>query len=314
MRQYKQLTREQRYFIYVLKQEKNSNRQIARMIKVHHSTVSRELQRNIWAHYKVYRHGTAHRLAIQRRKLCRKPVILTPEKKMFIVSLLKKHWSPEQISGRLKRENVMSISHQSIYNYIWKNKESGGKVFKYLRRKRKYRKRSISKISITGRIMIDERPSVVNLRNRIGDWEVDTIVSRKHKDVLVTLVERYSRFTLVGKSLTKHSSRVSKVIRDVLRFHKNKVFTITSDNGTEFAQHKRIGNWLDAGFYFCHPYSSWERGLNENTNGLIRQYAPKGSSFSHFTSNHLKQLMSNLNNRPRKCLDYKTPKEVYYNS
>jgi transposase, IS30 family len=162
--------------------------------------------------------------------------------------------------------------------------------------------------------MIDERPSVVNLRNRIGDWEVDTIVSRKHRDVLVTLVERYSRFTLIGKSTSRHSTQVAKVIRDMFRFHKSKVLTITSDNGTEFAQHKRISNWLDAGFYFCHPYSSWERGLNENTNGLIRQYAPKGSSFSHFTNNHLKQLMGNLNNRPRKCLDYKTPREVYYSS
>ena len=312
MKQYKQLIQEQRYFIYVSKQEKYSNRQIAKMIKVHHSTVSRELKRNIRADYKVYRHGAAHKLAIKRRKLCRKPTVLNTKNSSIVIDRLKKHWSPEQVSGWLKQHEILSISHQAIYNYIWKNKAAGGKLYKYLRRKKKYRKRHALKPGIVDRVFIDKRPLEVDLRNRIGDWEVDTIVSRKHKDVLVSLVERCSKFTLVGKSLSKHSSHVSKVIRNLFKMHKSKVLTITSDNGTEFAQHKIISKWMNADYYFCHPFSSWERGLNEHTNGLIRQYAPKGSSFSHFNHNDLIRIMRNLNNRPRKSLNYRTPKEVFF--
>lgn len=314
MKQYKQLIREQRYLIYVLKQEKYSNRRIAKMINVHHSTVSRELKRNIWAHYQVYRYGTAHRLAMKRRKLCRKPTVLSSKNSAIVIDRLKRHWSPEQVSGWLKRHNVLDISHQAIYNYIWKNKAERGKLHKYLRRKNKYRKRHALKPGIVDRIFIDERPKEVDLRNRIGDWEVDTIVSRKHKDVLVTLVERFTRLTLVGKSPSRHSYHVSRVIRNLFKMHKHRVLTITSDNGTEFAQHKRISKWMNADYYFCHPYSSWERGLNENTNGLIRQYVPKGSDFSQLNRNNLIQIMLNLNNRPRKSLNYQTPKEVYYSS
>ena len=312
MKQYKQLTQEQRYFIYVLKQENYSNRQIAKMIKVHHSTVSREQKRNTVAGFKAYRHGTAQRLALERRRTCRKPVKLDSANRKLIKDMLQRHWSPEQVSGRLKLHKILNISHQTIYNYIWKNKVDGGKLYRYLRRKKKYHKRHTSKQRIVDRISIDERPKIVDSRTRIGDWEVDTIVSRKHKDVLVTLVERYSRFSLVGKSPSKHSYHVSKVIRNLFKLHKDKVLTITSDNGTEFAQHKRISKWLNADYYFCHPYSSWERGLNENTNGLIRQYAPKGSSFSHFNHNTLIKIMRNLNNRPRKSLNYRTPMEVYF--
>ena len=161
-------------------------------------------------------------------------------------------------------------------------------------------------------MFIDERPKEVDLKNRIGDWEVDTIVSRKHKDVLVTLVERYSKFALIGKSKSKSSNHVSKIIRNLLHHKRKKAITMTSDNGTEFTQHKRISAWLEVEYYFCHPYSSWERGLNEHTNGLIRQYAPKGSSFSHLNKEQLKQIMRNLNHRPRKSLGYRTPYEVFH--
>jgi len=312
MRQYKQLTHEQRYCIYVLKQANLSNRDIAKKINVHHSTVSRELKRNVKLGYKVYRHGIAQILAMERRKLCRKQRVLTSKNSSIVTDKLKKHWSPEQISGWLKLHRVMNVSHQTIYNYIWTNKVAGGKLYKYLRRKRKYRKIKVLKRGIIGRVSIDERPKEVDLKNRIGDWEVDTIVSKKHKDVLVTLVERCSKYTLIGKSKSKYSSLVAKKMRNMLSFYKEKVFTITSDNGLEFAQHKRISNWLDADYYFCHPYSSWERGLNENTNGLIRQYVPKKSDFSNLSENRIKQIMRNLNHRPRKSLGYKTPHEVFY--
>ena len=312
MKQYKQLTQEQRYLIYVLKQEKYSNRQMAKMIKVHHSTVSRELKRNIVHGFKVYRHGTAQRLALERRKVCRKPIKLNRANRKLIKDMLQRHWSPEQVSGRLKLLGLLDVSHQAIYNYIRKNKAEGGKLHRYLRRKKKYRKRHALKPGIVDRVFIDERPKEVDLRNRIGDWEVDTIVSRKHKDVLVTLVERFSRLTIVGKSPSKHAYHVARVIRNLFKMHKDKVLTITSDNGTEFAQHKKVSKWMNADYYFCHPYSSWERGLNENTNGLIRQYVPKGSDFSQLNRNNLIQIMLNLNNRPRKSLNYQTPMEVYY--
>lgn len=311
MKQYKQLTREQRYMIYALKQEKFSNRHIAKMIEVHHSTVSRECKRNTKPGYKAYRPALADRLAMERRKKCRKPLKLTSVNRMLISNMMQKRWSPEQLSGWLKLHRILDISHQTIYNYIRENKSKGGKLYKYLRRK-KYRRRYASKPKIQDRVFIDERPDVVDLKNRIGDWEVDTIISRKHKDVLVTLVERFSKFCLVGKSPSKHSNHVSKEIRNLFRQHHDKIFTITSDNGLEFAQHKRISKWLEADYYFCHPYSSWERGLNENTNGLIRQYVPKGSSFSHLNKANLIRIMRNLNNRPRKSLGYRTPDEVYY--
>ena len=294
MRQYKQLTLEQRYTIKVLKQENCSNRYIAEVIKVHYSTVYRELKRNIRKGYKSYRYKLAHRLALNKRRVCRKPTILNGNNRLIIYNCLQKGWSPEQISGWLKRHNILNISHRAIYNYIRTDKAQGGNWHKLLRRKRKYRKRYAYKESINNRTFIDDRPAIVDQKNRIGDWEVDTMISRKHKDVLVTLVERYSKFSFIGKAPSKHSYHVSKVIRKLLRGHHDKILTISSDNGTEFAQHERISKWLNADYYFCHPYCSWERGLNENTNGLIRQYVPKGSSFSHLSSTNLNRIMSKL--------------------
>ena len=311
MKQYKQLTQEQRYLIYVLKQEKYSNRQMAKMIKVHHSTVSRELKRNIVHGFKVYRHGTAQRLALERRKVCRKPIKLNRANRKLIKDMLQRHWSPEQVSGRLKLLGLLDVSHQAIYNYIRKNKAEGGKLHRYLRRKKKYRKRHALKPGIVDRVFIDERPKEVDLRNRIGDWEVDTIVSRKHKDVLVTLVERFSRLTIVGKSPSKHAYHVARVIRNLFKMHKDKVLTITSDNGTEFAQHKKVSKWMNADYYFCHPYSSWERGLNENTNGLIRQYFPKGTDLSLHSQTKLNAVARQLNERPRKTLEFETPAQRF---
>ena len=254
MRQYKQLTQEQRYCIYVLKQAQFSNRSIAKQIKVHHSTVCRELIRNTHAGYKVYRYGTAQRLSTERRRKCRKLTVLSTQNRFIIGDKLRKHWSPEQISGWLRRHEILNISHQSIYNYIRSNQANGGKLYKYLRRKRKYRKRYCMRPGIVDRVSIDERPKEVDLKQRIGDWEVDTIVSRQHKDVLVTMVERYSKFALVGKAESKQANRVAKIIRNLLSRKREKALTITSDNGTEFARHKLVSKWLDVEYYFCHPH------------------------------------------------------------
>ena len=309
---YQQLTPEKRYMLYALKQEGCSIRKIGEHIEVHYSTVSRELRRN--RSKRGYRPDAAHRLAMNRRQQPRKPTKLTPEVKHLLSSYLQKHWSPEQISGRLKLEGILDISHETIYKYIRQNKDSGGNVYKYLRRKKKYRKKygSFERHKLDSKISIDERPKIVDKKSRIGDWEVDTIVSKKDKAVLLTIVDRVSKYTIIGQLESKHSLNLGKKMRRLLGVHQEKVHTITSDNGTEFADHQKIAKYLNADFFFAHPYSSWERGLNENTNGLIRQYFPKKSSLKNITRDRLKQVMSNINNRPRKTLGYRTPKEVFF--
>jgi len=312
MSQYQQLTLEKRYAIYVLLQERKSHRQIARQLGVHHSTVSREIKRN--TRVRAYRHGVAERLARERRRKVRCPTKLTSENIVLIGNYLRRHWSPEQVAGRLKLEGVMSISHETIYKHIRQNRAEGGKLYKILRLRRKYRRKygSQTRFAIDAKVSIEQRPPVVETKSRIGDWELDTIVSRRHSAVLISLVERRSKFTLIGKSESKHCHLVSRRIRQMLSHHKDKVLTLTSDNGLEFAGHRYISRHLDADYYFCHPYSSWERGLNENTNGLIRYYVPKGSSFEHLDKNRIRQIMRNLNDRPRKSLGYLTPKEVFH--
>ena len=207
---YKQLTREQRYILYALKQEGFSLRRIASCIEVDVATVSRELQRNVSK--RGYRPDAAHRQAMVRKRLPRKPEKLTPEVKHLLSSYLKKHWSPEQIAGRLKFKGILEISHETIYKYIRQNKDNGGKLYKCLRRKRRYRKQygSLSRHGFDSRKSIDERPEIVDRKCRIGDWEVDTMVSRKDKAVLLTLVERFSKYTLIGQLENKGSYIIAK--------------------------------------------------------------------------------------------------------
>jgi len=310
---YKQLTREKRYMLYALKQEGCSMRRIAERLSVHASTAYREVCRNRSG--RGYRPSSAHRQAVGRRKIGRKPKKLTSPVKHLLSSYLKKHWSPEQIAGRLKLEGILEISHETVYKYIRQNKDYGGKLYKFLRRQRKYRKSygGMQRHKITNAVSIDERPSVVNDKSRIGDWEADTIVSGNGRSAaLVTLVERFSKYLFVGKLNSRAAYPAANKIVSLLNRNRDKVLTITSDNGTEFSCHKFVSNRLDADFYFAHPYKSWERGLNENTNGLIRQYFPKKTCFENVTRDRLVQVACNINNRPRKTLDYKTPREVFF--
>jgi len=309
---YNQLSREQRYTIYCLLQKKLSKSKIAEIIGVHRSTVTRELQRNTLK--KKYRFGVADHLSCDRRKHGRRAKVLTPDNIYLVVSLLKKKYSPEQISGRLKLQGKLVVSHQAIYSYIKEEKRDNGNLYKYLRRKKKYRKRYRAERGIIkNKISIEDRPSIVDSKSRIGDWEGDTIVSRQDKAVLVTLVERRSKFSVISSAENKSARLIAEKIRNALMHHKAKVKTITFDNGTEFAAHKQIARKLDADIYFAHPYSSWERGLNENTNGLIRQYFPKGTSLKNINRSKLEKIMNELNHRPRKSLGFFTPYEVYYN-
>jgi IS30 family transposase len=310
---YTQLTREQRYQIYAFLKVGFSQSSIAKEIGVHKSTVSRELRRNQGK--RGYRPKQAQRLATSRRVLAQKAVKLTPRLISLVENFLKKDFSPEQVSGFLGRTSELSISHETIYQHILKDKVSGGKLYQHLRHSNKKRKKRYGTYDrrgqIVGRISIDNRPAVVEAKKRIGDWEIDTIIGKNHKGALVTIVERKSKFTLIKRVPKKKADMVANATIDLLKPFKRLVLTITADNGKEFARHILIAKELKSHFFFAHPYHSWERGLNENTNGLIRQYFPKSSSFKTITDKQIQTVMDRLNNRPRKTLGFKTPNEVF---
>jgi IS30 family transposase len=302
---YKQLAREQRYQIYALMKAGLSQTAIARIIGVHKSTISREMRRN--RGLRGYRPKQAHRFAEHRRAKAAKPRI-SSETWSLVVFLLRDDWSPEQISGWLAKEYRIRVSHESIYLFILKNKRQGGNLHLHLRCRRQRRKRygsTNSRGQLVNRVSIEKRPAIVETRSRIGDWELDTIIGKGHKQALVSLTERKSRLTLLSKVKKKSADLVARSVQNLLEPIASQVLTLTSDNGKEFAKHQEISSALQADFYFTHPYSAWERGLNENTNGLVRQYFPKKHDFTTITDNDVRMVMNKLNNRPRKCLGFK---------
>lgn len=311
MKQYNQLTQEQRYHITALIKIGLIQSLIADELKVHKSTISRELQRNGGAHQ--YNPKQAQALADQKRTLAEKQIKMNPELKAKIVSKLKHGWSPEQISGRFNREEETPISYESIYQDILEDKKEGGALYKYLRRSgKKYKKRYGSpdrRGQIKNKISIEERPAIVEKREYIGDWEIDLVMGKEHKGALVTIVDRVSKVTLIAKVPSKHAEGVTAATIKLLLPYSDFSQSITADNGKEFAGHEEVARALGVNFYFAHPYASWERGTNENTNGLIRQYVPKGCSFDGVTNKTAQRIMRKLNNRPRKGLGYKTPNE-----
>ena len=228
---------------------------------------------------------------------------------------LRQQWSPEQISGWLGRTRGPSLSHEWIYQHIRIDLQAGGYLYTHLRQSHKKRRKRYGKPDARGqirnRVSIEQRPDVVEKKSRIGDWEIDLVVGRKQHGALVTLVERRSRYTVIGKVTTKQADEVAGETMDRLRPYQAHTHTITADNGKEFAAHQRIGQALKAQVYFAHPYHSWERGLNENTNGLIRQYFPKGTDFEPVSQAAIQQVMDRLNHRPRKALRFRSPYEVW---
>jgi len=229
--------------------------------------------------------------------------------------LVKDQWSPEQIAGRIALEGAGSISHETIYQRILEDKKNGGFLYTHLRCKKKKKKRYGSGKSrrgaIPNRVDIDQRPSVVDDKRRFGDWEGDTIIgSHEGGAVIASMVERKSRFTRLAKAKNKTTAAVVGSINQQMQPLIDFVHTITLDNGKEFSQHEMLSKVLDANVYFAKPYHSWERGLNENTNGLVRQYFPKKVPFDKITASDLQTVERKLNNRPRKCLGYKTAFEV----
>jgi IS30 family transposase len=233
----------------------------------------------------------------------------------LIESKLEEDWSPEQISDWLKRNTEIQVSHERIYLHILADKRTGGDLYQHLRCQKKRRKRYGSydrRGKLSNRRSIEERPEIVDQRQRIGDWEVDTMIGKGHRQAIVTLTERKSRFSMLRKVEQRKAHLVSAAVIDLLQPVADRSHTITGDNGKEFAEHERIAQELEVSFFFAHPYAAWERGANENMNGLVRQYIPKNRDLSSVTDDELVQIMNKLNHRPRKCLDFKTPFEVFF--
>jgi len=314
MRTYTQLTREERYQIYMLIQAGHKRSEIAKLLGRHRATISRELWRN--RGMRGYRPKQAHRMAFARRMAKIRPRFSSPIWQQ-VELLIQRDWSPEQISGRLMAEQGVRISHEYIYQYIYADKRTGGDLHRHLRCQKKRRKRYGAydrRGVIPNRVSIDERPVVVDERSRVGDWEGDTVIGKNHKGALVTLVERKSLYTVIGGVARKTAAAVRAAIVAGLTLHKNRVHTLTYDNGKELAEHEQIAKALGVEIYFAHPYSSWERGLNENTNGLLRQYFPKGQELTAVAREEIEHVADRLNHRPRKTLGFRTPYEVFFST
>ena len=312
MRTYTQLTQAQRYQIYALMKMGHPQTQIANCIGVDKSTISRELRRN--RGQRGYRPKQAHGLALSRRKQGQSRI--QSETWALIEAKICLDWSPEQISGWLLKHYHIQVSHEWIYQYILSDKQAGGDLCQHLRCQKKRRKRYGNRDrrgKLPNRRSIEERPELVDHRQRIGDWEVDTIVGKGHRQAIVTLTERKSRLALLQKVDRRTAEMVSDAMIDLLRPIADRVHTITGDNGKEFAEHERIAHDLCTDFFFAHPYAAWERGANENMNGLVRQYIPKNRELNSVTKDDLELIMTKLNHRPRKCLDFMSPFEVFFN-
>jgi IS30 family transposase len=308
---YTQLTQEQRYQIDALLKMGHNQTEMAECVGVHKSTISRELRRN--KGLRGYRPKQAHQKALSRRNHAR-PRIL-PETWAVIVAKIRLEWSPEQISEWLKRHVAVEISHEWIYQYILADKRAGGTLHRHLRCQKKRRKRYGSydhRGKLPNRVSIEKRPAVVDQRKRIGDWEVDTIIGKGHHQAIVSLTERKSRLVLLRKVDRRTADLVSDAVIDLLQPISERLHTITADNGKEFAEHEHISRELNTDFFFAHPFAAWERGTNENMNGLVRQYIPQEREFASITEHELLVITNRLNHRPRKCLDFMTPFEVFF--
>ena len=306
---YQQLTEGQQYQLSALLAQGVSVCATARAIGVHRSTLYRELRRNAGQH--DYQPDQAHQQANHRRASAAKYRI-PADVIQFVELTLAWLWSPEQISAVGKQIGLM-VSHEWIYRHVAADKALGGQLYRYLRQGHKrYRKGMNSALSpIKDARSIDERPAIVDSRERLGDWEADTVLGKQGTGVLVTLAERKSRFYLVKRVASKQATVVRDAIIEMLTPYIDQVHTITFDNGGEFAEHKAIEEALGAKAYFAHPYSSWERGLNENSNGLLRQFIPKGTDLREVTDEEIRRAEQWLNLRPRKYLGFRQPGKVF---
>lgn len=307
------LTREQRYTISVMYKRGCKQKEIAATIGKDKSVVSRELARNRNSRG-YYTFTSAQEIADARKRRLRKRRSFTSEVRNRIERYMRnEQMSPEQIVGYCKVKSYNMVSIERIYQFIRKDKEEGGDLYKYCRHHLKHRKRPVGQhFPIKDRVSIDERPSEAD-GSRFGDWEMDLIVGAGNKGAMVTLVERSTGLSFIRKLKNgKDAKGVCEAVTAMLLPYKEHVLTITTDNGPEFAEHLRLAKALDTHIYFAHPYCSWEKGLIEYTNKLYRQYIPKGANFDDFTEEEIRKIQYKINKRPRKKLEYKSPKQCFY--
>jgi IS30 family transposase len=307
---YKHLSQIERYQIYSLMKANQSITQIAEQLGRHKSTISRELGRNEGC--RGYRPKQACELALNRSQGSRNAREVEPWVKLEADVLLGLQWSPEQIAGKLP------VSHETLYLHVYADKANGGKLWKNLRCQKQKRKRYAvgqdRRGQIPNRRPLSERPGHIEDRKQVGHWEGDTVIGANHKQAIVTVVERKSGYAVIAKVENKTADLVSAAIVNRLKPFGAKVKTLTFDNGKEFCGHGKIDEALGSTSYFARPFASWERGSNENFNGLLRQYVPKKRSMESITDEEIKMIENRLNNRPRKRLGFRTPAEVFHQS
>lgn len=310
------LTLEQRYEIQAYLEVGKTQSEIAVLIGKDKSVICRELQRNKNEKGK-YKANHANLLSLIKKERLKRPRKLTVSmEKSIREKLVNDQWSPQQIKGRFDKENIAMVSHERIYQLIRKDKHDGGTLYKHTRHRLKHRKRPVGggkRVVIKDKVSIEQRPAIINERGRFGDWEIDTIVGPQNKGAIVTIVERQTGFLFMKKlEQGKSASGLAETVIEMLMPYKNSVLSITADNGTEFAEHKLIAKKLSADFFFAHAYSSWERGLNEYTNKLIRQYIPKKQSFGEHNNQYINDVQHKINRRPREKLQFDNPKHIFY--
>jgi len=312
---YAQLTSKERYTIFILGQANHCPAAIAKVLGRSRSTVTREIARNTVSGDGGYLFGAAQKRTDERRRDSRYGLHHTKSQYRRVDDLLAEDWSPEQISGRLKYAHEFEISYETIYRHIWADQAAGGLLYLGLRGARKKQRKGYgrpdSRGKLAGKRMIDERPAHIETRKEIGHWEIDTVIGKDEKDCIMTVVERKVGHVLIGKLPDRTKAELNKRTIKIIKQHPGMFETITADNGTEFNGYKKIESATSVKFYFAHPYHSWERGTNENTNGLIRQYIPKGQSMANVTQRQCSEIARRLNTRPRKRLGYRTPEECF---
>lgn len=313
---YHQLTQEERYRITALRMCRCSRAEIARQLQRHPSTIGRELLRNATAHDSAYRAEKAHSYATARRRRCRRTARFSATDMARVAQLLRRRFSPEQIAGVWKKTGAQRISHETIYRHIRWDRRAGGDLWTYTRIMSKFgRKRYRSHDSrgvLPGKRSIGERPVEVELRQRTGHWEGDTVMGSDMRHCVLTLVERKTGYAIIKKLRARKMEDVTRAATRAIRSHCRRFKTITFDNGTEFHGYARLEQRFPLKVYFATPYHSWERGSNENFNGLLRQYLPKGSCMRAVTQARCDQIANDLNNRPRKRHGFSTPAKLYH--
>ena len=312
---YHQLTQEERYAITAQLMCGRSQTQIAQLLGRDRSTISRELRRNRTHHDDKYRAEKAHSYAVARRRRCRRRPQFTLAEMALVARLLRKKWSAEQIAGTLKKRGTLHISHETIYRRIRWDKKIGGDLWRHTRIMSKFgRKRYRSRDSrgvLPGKRSIAERPPEVEQRQEFGHWEGDTVMGKDMRHCVLTLVERKTGYAILKKLTSRSKDEVTRAATRALRQHSRYFRTLTLDNGTEFHDYAILEQRFPVKVYFATPYHSWERGSNENFNGLLRQYLPRGACMRNVTQTQCDHIADDLNNRPRKRLDFDTPAALY---